>query len=125
VVFRAQGVMPASVQTLAASGPTGSVVSSGWGGGRSHLWRDEEADLVRTCKVGIKIQKATWTKADLKLTKFVPVRALLRRMSPFMPLSDVPHTGRCSSERELLILVYVGQEGTKNDHQRPARRQPI
>src|SRR6266404_3658126 len=40
-------------------------------------------------------------------------------------LSDVPHTGRCSSEEQLLLSGRRRQGGTRNDHQGPARRQPI
>ena len=44
LAFRAPDVTLASVRTLAASGPTVSVVFCGWGWGCSNLWRDEGAD---------------------------------------------------------------------------------
>ncbi len=44
VAFRAPGATLASVRTLAANGPTVSVVVWKWGGGPSNLWRDEEED---------------------------------------------------------------------------------
>jgi hypothetical protein len=42
--FRVPGVTLASVRMPAASGPIVSVAFCGWGGGRSNLWRHEEAD---------------------------------------------------------------------------------
>jgi len=62
LAFRAPDVTLAFVRTLAANGPTESVVFCGWGRGWSNLWRDEGADrwawFIRK-KFGIKSEKPT------------------------------------------------------------------